>query len=640
VQAVTSTAASEEFERRITAELAAQNPEAAAMFKQANEARRNAAPDHALASSLYHRVYELVPSFVHALRREASEELALKHDAKALALAREAVDKAKTPENEAFLALALTQRTVKPTDKERQEALALARRVAITGANDSVLQLMAAEVALQSGDLGLLESTVRNLQRNVPQEASTHYLNAILLASQGHFSGARDALEKARGAGLSEKDYRRMVDAISASEPIWSKVAKASGVAVGVWALLFGLLFGLGAFLSAVTLRIASVAPQAGVAPETAPRMLRRTYAAVIGSAGAFYYASLPLLVFVVAATGGGVIYLFFALGRIPVKLVAIIGVLTLVSIAAVVRSLFVRSVDLDPGVRLELDEHPRLRTTLDEVAGRVGTRPVDNVYLTPGTELAVTERGGLLRQVRGTSERCLILGVGVLPGFRLGAFRAVLAHEYGHFSNRDTAGGGFAMAVRRSILKMAHHLADGGAANWWNPAWLFVNGFHRVFLRISQGASRLQEILADRWAAVCYGASAFEEGLRHVVSRAVAFDAHVSATLDEVVEAKRPLVNLYAYKPVEGPGEQEVGEKVRESLERPASAYDSHPRPVDRIAWVRQVAQQGSIASDAGLEAWTLFGDREKIERLMTDEVRGVLGGRGVEILSAPEPS
>ena len=90
------------------------------------------------------------------------------------------------------------------------------------------------------------------------------------------------------------------------------------------------------------------------------------------------------------------------------------------------------------------------------------------------------------------------------------GQLKAVLAHEYGHFVNRDTAGGGLALAVRRAVWQMAESLASGGAARWYNPAWLFVTGFHKLFLRVSQGASRLQEILADRWAALAYGGAEF----------------------------------------------------------------------------------------------------------------------------------
>src|SRR4029079_12221765 len=131
------------------------------------------------------------------------------------------------------------------------------------------------------------------------------------------------------------------------------------------------------------------------------------------------------------------------------------------------------------------------------------------------------------------------------LEGMRLGPLKAVLAHEYGHLTNRDTAGGGFALAGRRSLHTMAQSLASSGAAAWYNPAWLFLNGFYRVFLRISQGASRLQEVLADRWAVFAYGADAFEAGLRHVIERSVRFDAHVGATINEVVKQKLPLANL-----------------------------------------------------------------------------------------------
>src|SRR6185369_12314593 len=125
-----------------------------------------------------------------------------------------------------------------------------------------------------------------------------------------------------------------------------------------------------------------------------------------------------------------------------------------------------------------------------------------------------------------------------------------------------------------------AFGLASGGAATWYNPAWLFLNGFNRVFLRISEGASRLQEVLADRWAAFAYGADAFESGLRHVIERSVRFDAHVGATLNEVVKSKAALANLYTYEPAKRVEEKDVAAAVNEALNRKASAYDSHPSP------------------------------------------------------------
>jgi hypothetical protein len=244
-------------------------------------------------------------------------------------------------------------------------------------------------------------------------------------------------------------------------------------------------------------------------------------------------------------------------------------------------------------------------------------------------------ERGGLLAQLRGGSERCLILGVGVLDGMKLGPFKAIMAHEYGHFSNKDTAGGGFALAVRRSLFRMAQHLAEGGAAAWYNPAWLFLIGFHKVFLRISQGASRLQEVLADRWAAFTYGAKAFEEGLTHVIRRSALFNAHVKATMNEVVDAKLPLANLYAYQPAaEAVSAGDVEAAIREELSREPSPYDSHPAPVDRFRWVQAIGENGVVAVEDEEEVWALFRDREDVERRLTVQVRAnVAANHGIHI-------
>ena len=383
------------------------------------------------------------------------------------------------------------------------------------------------------------------------------------------------------------------------------------------------LLLAVGGLLSGSTLRAARRVPlQPSGQAQGSDAFLRRVYRIVLWLSCAYYWISIPLISVAVLALGGGLIYLLFQIGRIPIKLVLIIVVLVVVTLVSIVKSLFVRREDEDPGLRLDLAGEPRLRGLLDEVAARIGTRPVDNVYLTPGTDLAVMERGGMWRQLGGQTERCLILGVGVLEGMELGPFKAILAHEYGHFSNEDTAGGGFALAVRRSILTMAQHLAEGGAAAWYNPAWLFVNGFYRVFLRISQGASRLQEVLADRWAAFTYGAAAFERGLRHVIERSIYFDAHANSALGRAVQTKLALVNLYQFDPATLDGQADLTYAIEQALHREPSPYDSHPAPVDRFAWVKAVAGNGAIPAEDEVEVWSLFKDREAVERTLTRAV------------------
>ena len=64
-----------QFDARIHAELAALDASAEALFLEADAERTRS--DHRAAAELYAKVFEKVPSFVHALRRRAFEELAL-----------------------------------------------------------------------------------------------------------------------------------------------------------------------------------------------------------------------------------------------------------------------------------------------------------------------------------------------------------------------------------------------------------------------------------------------------------------------------------------------------------------------------------------------------------------------------------
>jgi Zn-dependent protease with chaperone function len=627
------------FDRKIIAELRAENPAAAALFEQANAAREK--QDAAAAAALYQRVSDLVPSFDHAIRRQSSVELILGHRQKAVDLARKAMALAESGPNQIVLASALAQPPEgEPARQEDlDEALNLTRAALKKEPNDYFALQTLCEVAIARQDLELLREGATKLVGVAPDHPEAHVMVSLAQVSGGDFAGAESSLDRARELGLPEAVYAELMKDYRAARPLWQKAWPLFLWVTIPWVASMLALFIVGAVLSRVTLRAATDVSQPS-SPGGVQRFLRKVYAGVIGLSCALYYISIPLIIVLTLAFGAGVIYLCFAIGRIPVKLVVIIGVVVLVSVWSILKSVFVRVKDEEPGVVLDLAANPRLKKLLDDIARKVGTRVVDNVYLTPGTDVAVTERGSLLRGLAGKRERCLILGTGVLDGFRLGPFKAVLAHEYGHFSNKDTAGGRIALAVRISLIKTATHLAEGGAATWYNPAWLFVNAFYRVFLRISLGASRLQEIMADRFAVFTFGAAAFEEGLRHVIARSIVFDSQFGAALKDAVDRQVPVANLYALSDSSQEPNAEVEKEIEEALNRPSSPYDSHPAPAERFRWARLASWRVRPAIDDGDEAWTLFSNREAVERRMTEEVRSnVRLNYGVEILE-PEPA
>jgi Zn-dependent protease with chaperone function/tetratricopeptide (TPR) repeat protein len=489
---------------------------------------------------------------------------------------------------------------------------------------EPMLQLSRCGLALSRENEAALRDCTAELRAVAPDLPQTYYFSAIQRATLGEFSEADAYLDTALAKGADPGAIADLRARIADARPWYVKWLAPFGVVIGAWLAGLALLFGVGLALSASALRAARTPPseQSGKASGTSS-FLRVAYAAVLWLCCGYYYLSIPIVIALVLALAALPIVGILALGYVAPKLFLIIGFLVLVTLFALAKSLFVRPPVRDPGVRLELERYPDLRNLLAEVAGKVGTRPVDTVFMTPDASVAVFERGGLVSQLTGKSERCLILGAGVLDDMPLDQLRAILAHEYGHFSNRDTAGGGVALAVRRSLVLTAVGLAQGGAASRLNPAWLFVNGYYLLFLRISQGASRLQEVLADRWAAFTYGSENFVDGLKHVIRRSIDFDRHAEATVKELATSKAGLANLYRHVPEREAEEQPLDAALEEALTREPTPYDSHPSPKERIELVRSLGADSRPSSGGApaVLAWSLFPNRDELERVLTAE-------------------
>jgi Zn-dependent protease with chaperone function len=625
------------FEARLQEQLRAREPSALSAFMQATVARDSGDLDNAVR--LYQQVHERAPWFSAASRRLCDIKLEQKKRSEALALCKEAQEVEPSPYNEAALARALVSQSESPDSAVIHEAKRLANSALDTMPEERSFLATLCFVSLRSLDPQGLERCSEAYKKKYPDEPLGYYYNSLLKAQAGEFNDALHELGRARERGLDDASYQGLSKALHESRS-WVDVLIDHGpTTVLGWALGFVALFAAGVGLSKATLGLVGQLPksQHEKAPASA-KLLRRAYAGVLWLCCAYYYVSLPLVALSVVLFGGGLIYLCFAVGRIPIKLVLVVLALVFFTGKAMISSLFSKSRSEDPGHRLLPSEHPQFTRLLNEVAEKLQTRPVDDVFLVPGTEVAVYEKGGLRAQLSRSTKRCLILGIGVLDLLTVRELKSILAHEYGHFINEDTAGGGFAISVRQSLLRMVQDLVQSGAATWYNPAWHFAKGFFKVFLRISQGASRYQEVLADRWAAFSYGAEHFGSGLLHVVEASVRFDFHVNHTIKEVLDKKVALPNLYAFVP-ESINKAETADKIAETVEkevsREASAYDSHPRPRDRIDYVCGLDAPGdAIDESEKLSAWSLFENRQDVEKDMTNVVRSnILSNHGIII-------
>jgi Zn-dependent protease with chaperone function len=355
-----------------------------------------------------------------------------------------------------------------------------------------------------------------------------------------------------------------------------------------------------------------------------AARIIRAIYRVVVIGTCLYFYISIPVVAITIPAIAG---YLAFVLGN-PL-LILLAGPPFLLSMGVVVRSVLTWKKEGEPVVPVLRQDAPGLWSLVEEVAGRVNTRPVDAIYIVPTAGVSVTEVGSLVQKLRDAGQRHLFVGLGVLPRMTQAQFRAILAYEYGHFIGRETVAGSLLGHVHFLLHRIAYGLQVERLAHWYNPAWLFVNGFNRVFLRITLGASRLHEILADRYGALACGVQNSVDGLTHVVRRGLAF----GIVIDDEIERGRwtNLRNIYRGTALYGPLIERLQVKLDQEMNRPTAAYDSHPAPKERIRRLQPLVPQIEMVTDETDQelVWDLLPDTEALGETMAEVMAGYVRQR-----------
>lgn len=627
------------LEKQIQHQLENIAPEAAAYFTKATQAMDSG--DNQVALESYQRVLEYVPDFVPALRRMS---YVVADSREALRLARRAYELDGHYYNtQSVVRALLLQEKVKASETTQYAKLLLDQAPDDVG---SLVWVCQASLQLEKDDL--LKKAVANLKRSAPDELATHYFAGLEAAVDERWGESEREILKARDLGLSAEATEQLLKkaGISSHAKHW-RMLSYSGYGLASWTAGLVLLFAFGMLLSQLTLAtIEKGSSRVQTTQKGGMALIRRIYATVLGLTSAYFYISIPVVIVLVIALGGGAIYSFFMIGHIPVKLVLVIAAVVCVTVYGMIKSLFIRVEDKDPGPRLKEEDAPSFFKALREVAARIEAPMVDSVFVVQDASAAVFERGSFWKRLSGNTEKCLILGLGLLNGLSQLQLKSILAHEFGHISNRDTAGGAVALHVRRSIFASAKAMAEGGAAAWYNPAWLFINAFYRIFLRVSQGASRLQEVLADQWAALAYGSRSFAQGLRHAIKRSVEYDMICELEINQAIQDRRHLKNLYTLEVPgqwpdaagkgndddnEEPGQgrtesdltpvEKVAAALEEAMNEKTSPFASHPAPMQRIQWVEALHNVPEVEDD-GRPAWDLLENAQVLQDMMTGEI------------------
>nr|WP_294860776.1 M48 family metalloprotease [uncultured Fluviicola sp.] len=616
-------------EQAIEKQLQSIAPEYVDEFKQATIAMDNG--DYILADSLYSIVYQQEPLFDHVVRRLGNIKNSLGQHAEGLALCEKAVEINRSYANLITLVSCLAgQGQSLPgnnaIDIARANTLLKEIKLLPESKTDPDYYLMLAQIGLQGNDLTQFREGTNFLMANFKDQMISHYYAAILAANDGNKKKAASEIRIANKLGLPDADMTLFLatnaqyESTNSDPPLtestaWSYLGILFWIVI-TWITGIVLLYLFGMILSMITLR--SIEQQIKNNNLQTSSKLRKVYKVLINVAGFYYYISLPIIVVLVLAIGGGLLFGMLSAGIIAFKLIIIVVIVVGGTIFALLKSLLVRARLQEPGRLLNESEAPELFALTRLVAKDLNTRPIDEIRITPETDLAVYEIGSLRDKMSDNSKRVLILGTAVLKDFQKNDFRAILAHEYGHFANRDTAGGGVAMRVQRDMTNYYIALYNSGNATWWSIAFLFLKFYHFIFTRISAGATRLQEVLADRVAAQTYGAQSFRNGLTFVVRRSIEFGTLAKAEIDQAEEQKRSYNNLYELTNLSI--ESDIDSEVEKSLNRKTSEQDTHPSPVDRFRYVEGITEKNSVNEPGTVNEF--FTDWNDLTMEMTAEI------------------
>jgi len=238
------------------------------------------------------------------------------------------------------------------------------------------------------------------------------------------------------------------------------------------------------------------------------------------------------------------------------------------------------------PGPAVTEEQQPQLLAELKTIAQRAGQEMPHEVYFIPDINAWVAQRGGVMGV---GSRRVMGLGLPLMRLLTVSQFRAVVAHEFGHYYSGDTALGPWIYQTRASIFRTVAQLAKAKSI-----ITILFRWYARMFMRVTLAISRAQEYAADRIAAEIAGGKSTTEGLKQIHFGAAAWRSYLQTEVGPLLKAgySPPLSEgLHSFLSVAAISKAAGQILAKELASGKAEPYDSHPALAERIAALKGFA-------------------------------------------------
>lgn len=252
------------------------------------------------------------------------------------------------------------------------------------------------------------------------------------------------------------------------------------------------------------------------------------------------------------------------------------------------------RSKRMEPALLIDLSREPTFSSFLHQMCESLGTQLPDSVILHAFPTFFVAQ--GKIRVMNGfTKGRVLSIGVPYLHTLTIHEIQTILAHEFAHFTGRDTLYSSIVCpayigsSITWDSLQRIFEQGEGVRYGFWlqlplKMSMSFLNIFMRVFHLINMKISRSREQRADMIAVLTCGSDSFATSLK----KTIGIDSAFAKFFDEYVQnhnQSKPGDNLYRDFLDKLPQLQDVIQQCEEeALAMVEDKNNSHPSIPNRI--------------------------------------------------------
>ncbi|MEO1263174.1 MAG: M48 family metallopeptidase [Bacteroidota bacterium] len=329
-----------------------------------------------------------------------------------------------------------------------------------------------------------------------------------------------------------------------------------------------------------------------------------------------------------------------------------------------------VKKIDTSGSKEIKRKDHPKLFAFIDQLTTELKAPKPKKIFLIPEVNASVFYNSSFWSMFFPVRKN-LNIGLGLVNCLNLSEFKGVLAHEFGHFSQRSMKLGSYVYTVNHVVYDLVYSYDrwDRTLQSWADAGGIFglfavltyriaelVRGLFRFFYKIinkqNMKLSREMEYNADLVAVSATGKEAMVSGLRRIVFGDSAYQI-VLNYLNKVLKENKVPQNFYELHtaalnklakdnklsltnglPVIK--DEDIDKNQPQSRIIFKDQWASHPDQKDRETNINNVDIVADISEDS---PWSLFNEPAELQREITKELyRDVTFTEKVEPLESAE--